>query len=121
MATNEVGAIDLTATQRAEVVAMLERYVPNTEVWAYGSRVKFSAQSYSDLDLVVFSSPEQSVAVYELREAFDAGSLPFRVDLFVWDELPERFHKTIREHYVVLQRKTEAVAEASERNAGKRS
>ena len=107
MATHETGAIDLTATQRAEIAAMLERYVPDTEVWAYGSRVKFTAQSHSDLDLVVFTSPEQSVAVYELREAFEVGSLPFRVDLFVWDELPERFHTTIREHRVVLQRKTE--------------
>lgn len=51
--------IDLTSNQRAEVLALLNRYIPDTEVWAYGSRVKFTAKPHSDLDLVVFTSPEQ--------------------------------------------------------------
>lgn len=95
--------IDLTSNQRAEVLALLNRCIPDTEVWAYGSRVKFTAKPYSDLDLVVFASPEQAIAVYELREAFDVGYLPFRVDLFIWDELPEQFHDTIRMNRVVLR------------------
>lgn len=95
--------IDLTSNQRAEVLVLLNRYIPDTEVWAYGSRVKFTAKPHSDLDLVVFASPEQSIAVYELREAFDVGYLPFRVDLFIWDELPEKFHNTIRMNRVVLR------------------
>ena len=95
--------IDLTSNQRAEVLALLNRYIPDTEVWAYGSRVKFTAKPHSDLDLVVFASPEQSIAVYELRQAFDVGYLPFRVDLFIWDELPEQFHDTIRMNRVVLR------------------
>ena len=97
--------IDLTAAQRKEVAALLQRYLPDTEVWAYGSRVKFTAKPHSDLDMVTFASQEQSQAVANLREAFEESSLPFRVDLFVWDEVPEEFRKNIEEARVVVQEK----------------
>ena len=91
--------IDLTAAEREEVAALLQRYLPDTEVWAYGSRVKFTANPHSDLDMVAFAAKEQS-----LREAFEESYLPFRVDLFVWDEVPENFHGNIEEARVVLQK-----------------
>ena len=97
--------INLTASQRKEVAALLQRYLPDTEVWAYGSRVKFTAKPHSDLDMVAFASKEQSQAVADLREAFEESYLPFRVDLFVWDEIPEEFHKNIEKERVVLQEK----------------
>ena len=95
--------IDLTAAQRKEVATLLRRYLPDTEVWAYGSRVKFTAKPHSDLDMVAFASKEQSQAVANLREAFEEGYLPFPVDLFVWDEVPEGFHGNIEEARVVVQ------------------
>ena len=97
--------IDLTVAQRKEVAALLQRYPPDTEVWAYGSRVKFTAKPHSDLDMVAFAAKEQSQAVADLREAFEESYLPFRVDLFVWDEIPEEFHKNIEKERVVLQEK----------------
>ena len=97
--------IDLTAAQRKEVAALLQRYLPDTEVWAYGSRVKFTAKPHSDLDMVAFAAKEQSQAVANLREAFEESYLPFRVDLFVWDEIPEEFHRNIEKDRVVLQEK----------------
>jgi len=95
--------IDLTSQQRKTLVELLERYLPNTEVWAYGSRVKLTAKLYSDLDLVAFTIPEQKVAVYNLKEAFEETNLPFRVDLFCWDEVPEQFHNNIKKDKVILQ------------------
>ena len=95
--------IDLTAAERKEVAALLQRYLPDTEVWAYGSRVKFTAKPHSDLDMVAFASKEQSQAVANLREAFEESYLPFRVDLFVWNEVPEGFHRNIEEAWVVVQ------------------
>ena len=97
--------IDLTAAQRKEVAALLQRYLPDTEVWAYGSRVKFTAKPHSDLDMVAFAAKEQSQAVADLREAFEESYLPFRVDLFVWDEVPEEFRRNIEEVRVVVQKK----------------
>ena len=95
----------MTAAQRKEVAALLQRYLPDTEVWAYGSRVKFTAKPHSDLDMVAFAAKEQSQAVADLREAFEESYLPFRVDLFVWDEVPESFHRNIEEARVVVQEK----------------
>ena len=97
-------AIDLTAEQRRTVLALLNRYLPNTTVWAYGSRVKWTSQPASDLDLVAFAEPGQSARLAELREAFDESDLPFRVDLFVWDDVPEGFHARIEAEHVALTR-----------------
>ena len=60
----------------------------------------------SDLDMVVFATPEQNSRVSDLREAFEESNLPFRVDLFIWDEVPEQFRKQIEaEHAVLVGRK----------------
>ena len=73
----------------------------------YGSRVKWTSRPQSDLDLVVFATPEQERRVSDLRDAFEESSLPFRVDLFVWDDVPEQFHKQIEADHVVLAEKKE--------------
>ena len=101
--SKELDNIDLSISQREEVAALLQRHLPNTEVWAYGSRAKFTAKPHSDLDMVAFASKEQSQALANLREAFEESCLPFRVDLFVWDEIPEAFHRNIEKERVVLQ------------------
>ena len=94
--------LQLSEEQRAMVQALLARHLPGTEVWAYGSRAHGAAKPWSDLDLVAFASPAQQNAVAELREAFAESDLPFRVDLFVWDEIPETFRKNIRKAHRVL-------------------
>ena len=95
--------IDLKPSQRKLVMDLLRRHLPGVEAWAYGSRVKFSSRPNSDLDMVVFATPEQKGYVANLAEAFEESDLPFRVDLFIWDEVPERFHKNIQRERVVLQ------------------
>ena len=104
----DVCAIDITAEQRKTVLALLARYLPNTTAWVYGSRVKWTSRPESDLDLVVFAKPEQERRVSDLREAFEESNLPFRVDLFVWDTVPEQFRKTIEAEHVVLVERREA-------------
>ena len=95
-------AIDITTEQRRTVLALLNRHLPDTAAWACGSRVKGGSRPASDLDLVVFARSEQSGQVAELREAFEESDLPFRVNLFVWDEAPESFRKHIEAVRVVL-------------------
>ncbi len=97
-------AIDLAGEDLRSVLALLERYLPGTEAWAYGSRVKWTSRPQSDLDLVVFAMPEQRRRVGDLREAFEESNLPFRVDLFVWDEVPVAFREQIRAEHVVIAR-----------------
>ena len=93
----ELTGIDLRADRHKEVVRLLQRCLPDTEVWAYGSRVKGTARPASDLDLVTFASAGQQEAVSRLREAFDESALPFRVNLFVWDKMSEEFRRNIEE------------------------
>jgi type I restriction enzyme S subunit len=96
-------AIDITTEQRKTLLALLRQFIPGVAVWAYGSRVKWTARPNSDLDLVAFTTPEQRHLVSELKEAFGESNLPFLVDFHVWDEVPERFHEIIRKEYIVLQ------------------
>jgi type I restriction enzyme S subunit len=54
------------------------------------------------LDLAVFASAEQKRAVAALKEALEESQLPFRVDLFVWNEIPVQFHDNIQQAHVIL-------------------
>ena len=97
--------IDITTEQRKIILSLLDKHLPNTTTWVYGSRAKWSARPESDLDMVVFPKPEQSDQVFELREAFEESDLPFRVDLFAWDAVPEKFRKQITANHVLLVQK----------------
>ena len=94
--------IDITTEQRKTLLTLLERHLPDTTAWVYGSRVKWTARPESDLDMVVFTTAAQERRVSDLKDAFEESSLPFRVDLFVWDEIPKQFHERIEAEHVVL-------------------
>ena len=97
--------IDITSEQRKTLLALLARHLPDTTVWVYGSRVQWTARPQSDLDMVVFASPSQNGQVSALREALEESNLPFRVDLFIWDNVPDQFRKHIEAEYAVLVKK----------------
>lgn len=95
-------ALDVTPNQRRILLDLLNDYLPGVTVWAYGSRIKGTARPQSDLDLVVFASAEHKRSVAALKEALEESQLPFRVDLFVWDEIPAQFRDNIQQAHVVL-------------------
>ena len=96
--------IDITTEDRKTVLTLLQRHLPGTAAWVYGSRVKWTSRPQSDLDLVVFATPKQRRQVGDLREAFEESNLPFRVDLFVWEDLPDSFRRRIEAEHVLLAR-----------------
>ena len=95
-------SIDVTESQHQTILSLLREFLPNTAAWVYGSRAKWTARPQSDLDLVVFATSKQNGPVGDLREAFEESDLPFRVDLFAWDEIPESFRTQIEAKHVVL-------------------
>lgn len=89
-----------------QVKTILKKWVPHSEVWAYGSRVNGSNHDASDLDLVIrnpdfLQKPTQHLA--ELKQAFKDSDLAIIVDLMDWAYLPEAYRVEIRKQYVVLQ------------------
>jgi predicted nucleotidyltransferase len=94
--------LDIRPEQKALLLQLLQQHLPNVTVWAFGSRVKGSARTTSDLDLAVFSSPEQRHQVFALQEALEESNLPFKVDLLIWDEIPANFKINIQQQYIEL-------------------
>ncbi|MDR0598160.1 MAG: nucleotidyltransferase domain-containing protein [Treponema sp.] len=92
----------LAERDRLTLIALIERFLPRTTVWAFGSRVKGNSRPWSDLDLVVFTQAGQHAQVSLLKEALEESNLPFRVDLLEWEGLPENFKETIKAGYVPL-------------------
>ena len=96
--------IDLNPKHFEIVQHILAKYVPGCEVRAFGSRVKWTAKDYSDLDLaVVGNKPLSFKQKGQLAEAFEESNLPIRVDVLDWHTTSEEFKKIITEEYEVIQ------------------
>lgn len=97
--------LDLPESYLTELLALLRAHVPDSEVWAYGSRLRGSAHAASDLDLVVRDPIDPSKAqttMGRLREALSESSLPILVDVLDWARIPESFRTEIGRSHVVL-------------------
>ena len=98
--------LDLPHRHRRQVEALLDKHIPDTEVWAYGSRVTGMSHAASDLDLVLRSPTLEQIPaarLASLEEAFEQSNIPILIQAHDWARLPERFHKEIEQQYVVLQ------------------
>lgn len=98
-------SIDLTPRDFDEVCFILKNCVPNSEVWAFGSRVKGKAKTYSDLDLAIITQQPLSISEMAIiKEAFDESNLPIRVDVVDWAVTDEIFQKIIANEKVIIQK-----------------
>jgi len=88
-------SVVITPRDKRILDELLNRFLPNVKVIAYGSRVKGTARASSDLDLVVFASSSQLRQVEDFREA-EESDLTFRVDLFIWEDLPVSFRNGLQ-------------------------
>ena len=82
---------------------ILAAYIPQTEVWVYGSRIKNTSHSGSDLDLVIISTVSQK-ELSLVRNAFSESQLPILVDLLEWETLPDNFKADIQSSHAVIYR-----------------
>ena len=88
------------------IQSILAQYVPQYEVWAFGSRVHGrQLKPFSDLDLAVINNTEINPAhLRQLKEAFSESNLPFRVDVVDWAAMQCSFQNIILQEHVVLKR-----------------
>ncbi len=97
--------LHLPQRYRRILEALLHEYVPDAEVWAYGSRVTGESHDGSDLDLVV-RGPELKPlghGFFDLLEAIEKSNIPILVQAHDWARLPESFHEEIEREYIILQ------------------
>ena len=95
--------IDLNPKHLETIQHILSVRIPEYEV-RYGSRVKWTAKDYSDLDLaIVGSEPLSRRQLRQLKEAFEESYLPIQVDVVDWQSLSDGFRKVISEKYEVIQ------------------
>lgn len=105
----ELNQLQLAPVYLEMLKDLLKKYVPNAEVWAYGSRVTGSGHEGSDLDVVLRNGDNLSAEVdgwLDLTEAVQQSSLPILLDIHLWATLPEAFHRNIEDAFVVIQAAT---------------
>lgn len=97
--------LDLSPADLRELRRILATYAPDSEVWAYGSRVIGTAHQGSDLDLVVRARGGAAPAgtLGELREALSDSDLPMLVDVHDWARIPDTFRREIDRAHIVIQ------------------
>ena len=97
--------IDLNPKHLKTIQYILAEHIPEYEVRAFGSRVKWTAKDYSDLDLAIIGSkPLNLRQKRQLAEAFEESNLPIRIDVLDWQSISEGFKKVISERYEVIQK-----------------
>ena len=95
--------LQLEEHQKDFIKQTLEAYLPDTEFWLFGSRIKGTAKRYSDLDVAVISSkPIELGTLTTLEEIFADSDLPFKIDLLDWCSISQEFQTIIKENHIKL-------------------
>src|SRR5665213_2231199 len=101
-----VPSLGLESEDFYAVLAILNRYAPGAEIWAFGSRVNGKARPFSDLDVVLIQEkPLDAQIKAELQYALSESSLPIKVDLIEWASTSPSFRETILQNHVLLKPK----------------
>lgn len=96
--------IDLLPEEKEIVLTILKRFVPDRDVYVFGSRVTGKAKSFSDLDLVmVGETPVDTRTLGALQNAFSESRLPMKVDIVDWAQASRNFRNIIDAMKVKIQ------------------
>lgn len=85
-----------------DLISIFKNYCPNAEIWAYGSRVGGDAHEGSDLDLAVKHFGDKNCHLSELRKILQNSNIPFLIDIFEFDNLPDSFKAGIEKKHIVI-------------------
>ena len=77
------------------IIEILKKNLNPTKLILFGSRAKGKSTSGSDFDIAVVSDPVNNINQRKVKEAIEAVSGLYKVDVVYWDELDEDFKKII--------------------------
>jgi predicted nucleotidyltransferase len=96
--------IAITPEQWQIVSAILQKHVPDKEVWAFGSRATHTEKPYSDLDLAIVSDTGLTLSLLaEIEHDFSESDLPFKVDVVDSAAISPVFRGVIEGHRVRIK------------------
>lgn len=96
--------IDIPPEDLQIIRYILRKYVPDCEIWAFGSRVEGNAAPHSDLDLVVIGKDKlPRITLAHLKADLEDAPIKTKVDLLDWNRISTRFQKNIKKHYEIVQ------------------
>ena len=98
-------AIDLKCKYKEQIVTICQKAFsdcPLVEVLIFGSRVNGSARKVSDIDLAVRSDICNHAQIALFRELLEESTIPYTVDVVVWNEAVEELRKKIKAEGVLL-------------------
>ena len=93
--------LDFPAKYMDELNQIIRKYLPDAEIWAFGSRVTRQNHEASDLDLVVHNQ-QPSEALASFKEAVLNSNIPVLIDILDWENIPDAFKKEIQTQYIIL-------------------
>ncbi len=90
----------VTPAQLAIVTQLLQTLAPKHQAMAFGSRVRLESETaslkpHADLDIALSGPPLEWHQMFALRDAFSESDLPFRVDVSMYDELPQQWRASV--------------------------
>jgi len=89
-------AVGLDPAQLALVRQLIDGVLSGARVAVFGSRATGHARPFSDLDLLFIAPPRLTWAQRaDLRDAFEASTLPFGVDVAELDGLAEGIRQRV--------------------------
>ncbi len=98
--------IDLREKDRVRIIELAQKTLPkNTQVWAFGSRVKGANHDASDLDLVLTSAQKDDFSLehcFAFKEALQESNIPILIQVLSWWHIPQSFQDNILRRYEVL-------------------
>ena len=80
---------------------ILKEFCPNSEVYAYGSRINGKAHEGSDLDLTIKNFPKDKY-LFDLKELFSNSNISFLIDVTLYENLPQSFKEEIDKNKVKI-------------------
>ncbi|AFN57573.1 putative nucleotidyltransferase [Zymomonas mobilis] len=101
-----ISGLSINPSELLTVKDILHQFIPDCEVWAFGSRTSDRVKPYSDLDLAIIGDTFLPLLTHaQLEEAFSSSLLPWKVDILDWANADDRFRDLIRKNHILIQKK----------------
>lgn len=91
----------VSSSEQAIIQRILTPYTSLYNFYCYGSRVKGTHSPVSDLDILIKGKEEMPIDVLsEIKQMFDASSLPYVVNLTDYNKIEQSFYQLIEKDLI---------------------